>query len=760
MKSYKDITADVLERRANYIKKKKRRNTALVSATAFLCLLLVVAFSIQPVSMYLNSKKVMNLPKTVASYDQLYSAISSIIKEKTGYRGGLKTSNEADFLSGEGAIAPGAPQDSSSETPKDYSDTNLQVVGVQEADIVKTDGDYIYAISGQSLYIVKVDGEDLELAAKIDGWDENQSVYFEMYITKNRLIILKYYNDYTDGGYAMPEIGYDGMYWGWTNNKIGVDIFDITDRNEPKHLNTIGQTGAYTSSRMIGDVLYLVSSQYVYDADKSKPETYIPKTFDKNGEYLLNPKDITLNTEYLDSYSTQYLVLSGVDTANECEIVSSKAMFGFGNNIYASMENIYVAAYTQIKEGDIVTSATRLFKFGIDKGNIEQKAEGIVKGNILNQFSMDEYEGNFRIVTTQYSYKEYTSGKGDDIAVSPVGNDNQSNALYVLDSDLKVIGKIEDLAKGERVYSVRFTGELAYFVTFRQVDPLFAVDLSDATKPTLLSALKIPGFSEYLHPFADGLLFGLGRDGDMDGNVGGLKLSMFDVTDPKNVSEKHKLVIKDVWYSEASYNHKAILINAQKNIIAFPADDSSYLVYSYSKEAGFKQEARIRLDSQWFNYGYGYTMRGLYIDEFLYISCGNTLSVFDMNGFELVTTFVYDENLGGGNTLPSGGTGSGSDGGNTGSTEPGQDVTEPMPTMWSFEAKLLRFDGDVLLVSTDTYKEVYISTVPETKIIDANGNAIALSDIPNDAKLTIEVTDFAVSSDNIAKGIAIAIIVL
>ena len=287
-------------------------------------------------------------------------------------------------------------------------------------------------------------------------------------------------------------------------------------------------------------------------------------------------------------------------------------MFGFGSSIYASNDNIYIPTYTQIKEGEMVHSATKLFRFSIDEGKIELAAEGVVKGNILNQFSMDEYNGNFRIVTTLYSYR--IPDRNGEFPVSSSDDSGQSNELYVLDSDLNIIGKIENLAKGERVYSVRFMGDIAYFVTYEQIDPLFAVDLKNPKSPTLLSALKIPGFSQYLHPYGEGLLFGLGTDADMEGRASGMKLSMFDVSDPRNVVEKHKLALTNLW-SEAQYNHKAILINAERNIIAF-ATDLTYYVYSYSDETGFKQEAVINLADDVY-YGYSRS-RAVYWRVYVY----------------------------------------------------------------------------------------------------------------------------------------------
>ncbi|HHT86223.1 MAG TPA: hypothetical protein GXZ61_00955 [Clostridiales bacterium] len=734
MKDYKEITAAVLARKAEYMRKKRARSRATIAAACVLCLALVVSVTVKPLSVYFNAKSIENLPKSVSNYNELYSAISAIIRQNRVVNdlGGWKgTVGEA------APNAPEAPQDSDGRqnNSKDYSDTNLQVAGVQEADIIKTDGDYIYAISSNNLYIVEVDGDKLELVSKVEDWDDYNTGYYEMYITENRIIALKYYYDDSYYGYAVPEIAWDGMFW--MSSTIGVDIFDISDKTEPKLINSIGQSGYYVSSRMIDDTLYLVSNHVIYsNIDKSKPETFVPKTFDNDGEYLINPGDIILNTDYTDGYSTQYLVLAGIDTSGDGEIVSSKAMFGFGSSIYASNDNIYIPTYTQIKEGEMVHSATKLFRFSIDEGKIELAAEGVVKGNILNQFSMDEYNGNFRIVTTLYSYKDYPTDNGE-FPVSSSDDSGQSNELYVLDSDLNIIGKIENLAKGERVYSVRFMGDIAYFVTYEQIDPLFAVDLKNPKSPTLLSALKIPGFSQYLHPYGEGLLFGLGTDADMEGRASGMKLSMFDVSDPRNVVEKHKLALTNLW-SEAQYNHKAILINAERNIIAF-ATDLTYYVYSYSDETGFKQEAVINLADDVY---YGYSVRGLYIGEYMYISAGNTLNAYSMTNYERVATLKYYEERPG-TTLPSG----------EGKQEPDVEVTPATPTIWSFETIILDVADEYIVVESD-YDEFRIRIDEKlTRIYDENGE-LSLDELKAGMKIFAEISELVVHDTGIAEAVA------
>lgn len=622
-------------------KSKGLRPRSLIALAA--CFTLAIAFS-GSIKDIFRPHPAPPLSTVAESYSDLYSLLSKLNSAgiRQQYAGGAMFETTTD------AAAPAAAPDrgasieaiSKANTP-DFSDTNLQVAGVQEADIVKSDGKYIYALSNEYLYIVSaVDGELTKLSeiarSSSDGNKLQERYAFEMYVRDNRLVVLTYYYNYyiMRGGMepaieAAPDMhSYIHPFY---RGIVGVEIYDISDRSRPSHLNSFSQSGSYVSSRMIGDVVYLVSNESIYnEMDKKRPETYIPMVY-RNGEgTLLDAHDIciAIDPEYYYG-SAQYLVVSGIDTGGSGEMVSTKSILGYGSTVYASAENLYVAAHSQQDLGNKSSDATQLYRFSLDGGNIELEAEGMVPGSIINQFAMDEYDGTFRIVTTVNSYT-YSDGRQGDMVWRSITDNEQYNALYTLNSNLDIIGKIENLAPDERVYSVRFDGEIGYFVTFRQVDPLFAVDLSNPAHPVVLSELKIPGFSEYLHPFADGLLFGLGKDADEEsGRVGSLKLSMFDVSDPSNVSEINKLIISDLYYSEASYNHKAILIDSEKNIIAFPAD-GKYLIYSYS-EMGFQAKAVISLTQNEKDYYYGYqNMRGLYIGDYLYVISDSSISSYSM----------------------------------------------------------------------------------------------------------------------------------
>ena len=211
-----------------------------------------------------------------------------------------------------------------------------------------------------------------------------------------------------------------------------------------------------------------------------------------------------------------------------------------------------------------------LYKFALDNGKIAYSARGRVPGTILNQFSLDEFRGHLRLATTT--------------APRDIGASVSKNNVYVLDTGLQITGRVEDLAPGEKIYAARFLGEKGYLVTFRTVDPLFVLDLQDPQKPRLLGALKIPGYSDYLHPYDENHLLGFGKDTleiplkDHQGRITGsnvielgLKLSLFDVSDVQNPVEKFKTTIGGPGtHSELLQNHKALLWSKEKNLLAFP----------------------------------------------------------------------------------------------------------------------------------------------------------------------------------------------
>ena len=511
------------------------------------------------------------------------------------------------------------------EQQGDYSETNEQVAGVHEADIVKTDGEYIYCVNSKNLVIAKQKGGELEYVSRVpQPTKESDQAYFEIYVAGDRLLAIRH-------GYDPAEKDNNNFVV-----KTSVDIFDISNRAAPMMVHTLTQSGEYNSSRMVGGHLYLVSNYYVdvYRIEKNDLRTFVP-LFESDWIESVPPEsDIYLPP---GTAWPSYTVISGIDAVGTGEFVSQKAVYGDAGSIYMSPNAVYLAHtisnVIDSPENDysVFTSWTEtlVMKLAADAGNIKPWAQARVPGYILAQQFLDEYEGVFRLVATKdysswYGFKDTTKMySAEDWAKLPAGETTQINAAYTLDQDLNLLGAIDELAPGERIYSCRFIGGMAYIVTFRQTNPVFSLDISQPVTPRVVGETSAQGFSEYLHPYKEGRLFGFGRDADPDtGRSLGIKLTMFDTSDPANVGERHTLSVGEP-YSSAEYNHKAILVSAEKSLVAFPVQ-SKYLVYKYDDAAGFEKVAEVKFaDSNFWS-----EIRGLFIGAYFFAVGPNHINAY------------------------------------------------------------------------------------------------------------------------------------
>ncbi|MDR3308206.1 MAG: beta-propeller domain-containing protein [Coriobacteriales bacterium] len=556
-----------------------------------------------------------------------------------------------------------------------FSTTNTQVQEVDEGDIVKTDGENLYIVHGQEVIIARAAGANTVELARFtpplpdvpgDSAKQNASLS-DLYISGDTLAVIYSLYLYTpyDQNTAAGEVatgsalGYDGT----STNTTQAALYNVSDPANPQLMGIVGQDGYLSTSRLYDNVLYLATTYYVNDLGVATAEdtrAYVPSLYGAAGfERVLAPGEVCVLPEY-DSIS--YTVLCTIDLTTGAR-VSTVSVLGRCDTLYMNTHNLYTVEATQETEEVVTprddatsyveyrgTSSSRITRFALDSGTVTLAASAVVPGGLLNQFSLDEYQGYLRAAFTNNTWSSFVlrdnaSGGESWVSASSSLDDGQeqSNALYVLDSALAIVGRVEDLAAGERIYSVRFDGTVGYLVTFRQTDPLFAVDLSNPTAPAVMSALKIPGFSQYLHPFAPGRLFGLGMDADANtGTTQGMKMSMFDTSDPYDVTERTTLLLGS-GYAEALYSHKAILIDPAQDIIGFAAeifaDQSSsnaptsweplyqYLVFGYSDKQGFYERAAIDLPS-WY-----YGTRGLFIGEYFYVVTGNQVGVFDLATF-------------------------------------------------------------------------------------------------------------------------------
>ena len=536
----------------------------------------------------------------------------------------------------------------------DFSGTNVQVAGIDEGDIVKTDGQYLYVIhNDEDLIILKAAGAATEEAARLfigtssyDSSDSKEDYWYkgeykaprEMFVSDGRLAVISEYSSYSDYRTA------DG--WKYENKEyVCVDFYDISDPTAPKALSSLGQDGNILGTRLMDGKLYLISSYWVWSYDEDDVSTYVPALY-KGGEMHILPVDKIFI--HPDCSSTEYVVACAYDM-DGAACTASQSALGCGDTLYMNDSGIYVMGshwfdditktYTEsiyTVEEHLNGSETEILRF--DPADLRITGSGKVPGYLDSQFSADAYEGNLRLVTTRRDsgykvFKDETYGFEN----YQWEDSKTCNGLYILDEGLSVIGKVEDIAPEERVYSVRFDGPIAYFCTFRTIDPLFAADLSDPTAPKILSALKISGFSEYLHPWSEGRLFGLGSEADEEhGWREGLKLVMFDTTDKTNVTVKHTLVLDDCSYSEALYDHKAVFIDPVRGFVGFAADDE-YRVYSYSDAEGFRLLCRIEYEN-WSSF-----TRGVRIGENAYIISSGDIVVMELPDWERITTvFLAD----------------------------------------------------------------------------------------------------------------------
>ena len=275
--------------------------------------------------------------------------------------------------------------------------------------------------------------------------------------------------------------------------------------------------------------------------------------------------------------------------------------------------------------------STDIYRFFYKEGKIEKAADGNVPGSVKDHFAINEYQGYLRMATTvrEETHEPVRDSVWGKVIAYDTKDSKTYNSLYTLDQDLNIAGKVEGLAEGETIYSARFIGRMGYFVTFRQTDPLFSVDLSDPQNPKVLGELKISGFSEYLHPYADHLLLGIGMEAEEDtGSVGSVKLTMFDTSNPSDVKEGCTLELEGYTYANALYDYKAILIDPGKNLFGFCAEGYSedasycrYLLFSYADGAFQK---RMEIDCSDLEMDDSASIRGTYIGDVFYLTyyCG------------------------------------------------------------------------------------------------------------------------------------------
>jgi inhibitor of cysteine peptidase len=415
----------------------------------------------------------------------------------------------------------------------EYSGTNVQTQGVDEADTVKTDGEYLYVIAKDRVFIVKAYPAE---EAKVFSVIALNGSLDEIFINEDRLVV------FFD---SQSQVGKGCV----------ARIYDVGDRTAPQLTREVAVEGSYFSSRMVGDYAYLVVRRY---AEVIQGEAVLPKIRLAGSFEVIPATEIYYSDD--PDYGYVYTTLLSINVKDDAEEPNHLTMLtGYTAIMYVSTENIYLATTSD--------TMTVLHLIHFENGEISHTADGEVRGQVLNQFSMDEREGYLRIATT--------SPPSDPSATQGMIL-NLENNVYIMDMNLNIVGTLEHIAPGEKIYSVRFMGNMCYLVTFRKVDPFFAIDVSRPYGPEIIGELKVSGFSDYLHPYDENHVIGVGKEtvaaeeGDFSWYQG-LKISLYDVTDNSEPKELAKYEIGNRGTnSPVLTDHRAFLFDQERKLLALP----------------------------------------------------------------------------------------------------------------------------------------------------------------------------------------------
>ena len=548
------------------------------------------------------------------------------------------TATSEDKASGNAAKDESADMDlseGSKEGGKDYSTTNLQMEGVDESDIAKIDGSYIYTVEDKYIVITDIRDGKLEEVTRFLPKDCGAADrVMEIYVDGDQLIlVVQCYEtsleknskagsdvetkdeENSDKETAVSDVAKDGAFCYKMNGKstTQIQVYSIVDRRNPEFEGRLIQDGYYNTSRKIGDVVYLFT-QYHMTSDvvgyvEKEYTSVIPKV---NGE------KVAAGEIYLpESSGESGILVSSLDVNKPDKVLDSKLVISGYAQTYISKDALYL--YEEDYDGAMITN---IAKFALDEGRISGVAATAVRGYDRDTFAINASDGYLRVLTTDYS------------------TEDEVNALYILDENMKLTGQLTGIAPGEEIYAARFMGKTGYFVSYRNTDALFTVDLSDPAKPEIIGELKVTGFSEYLHFWDDTHLLGIGYESDeKTGNIENIKLSMFNIENPGEVTEEAKLVLKDVDYSEALYDYKSVIISKDKNLIGLVCEDYSssrtkqtYQIYSY-ENGTFKKQAEIP-GINGVNYE---NVRGMYSGNVFYLWINDNITSYDMtDGFKKI----------------------------------------------------------------------------------------------------------------------------
>jgi uncharacterized secreted protein with C-terminal beta-propeller domain len=561
--------------------KKKTKVYALVAILSAIVLVSAIYVVSSPVTPFSTGN--VSALRAFASITELKNFLATNAKSGTTFTGGPLDSQsnwysiQSNWYS---ASESGAPKTSNSLTPSaaltsgtssenqqsSYSSTNVQVAGVDEADSVKTDGQYIYvtnqnysAQSQNNVYVLNADPQNPSVEAKIALGNDSALAGIYLSPDGNTLVVVgSNYANMIVYPMLMVAGGNIPYYPGFANWGVSsfIYVYNVSNKASPELAYNYTMTGSYFDSRMIGDDVYVVISQ---PATLDNGTVVLPTVYNNAVASAIMPPTIYY-TDTNDTYYT-YTTFVGLNVTKVSAGPSSMTIMMSGtSNMYVSQSNMYVTCPSSSGQG------TDIYRVGINGLNLTFQAEGSVPGYIINQYSMDEYNGYFRVATTA------TSGSWL--------NQNQQNNLYVLAMNLTIVGKLENMAPGEDIYAARFIGNTCYLVTFHQTDPFFVIDLSNPASPRVAGELNIPGYSSYLYPYDATHVIGVGSETTtVNGSENvNLKLSLFDVSDLSNPVEVANYIVQGNYTSSLAQNDPhAFLFDLQSQMLVIPVSITNYL---------------------------------------------------------------------------------------------------------------------------------------------------------------------------------------
>ncbi len=546
-----------------------------------------------------------------SDYREVYEALRKVEEERKKfffYDMGVKEDGvEAAATAGAGAAEESgvrdlAAADNSVEEVSDtagssHSVTNVMTEGVDESDIAKTDGSYLYLQAGNEIKIIDVRGEEMKEAGVIAL--SGNGTLLEMYVEGDVLCLIA---EQSETG---MEEDTEDVYRFDTKQVTVLKTYDISDRSNPVPIGTVTQDGAYKTSRKIGDVVYLFTQ-----TGMERPVMPVEEAAKSAGGWipLINGEPVAADSIYLSEEAYSALVASSVHVKRPEEVVDQMMILNSNADIYVSRKALYLY-HSSYSDNGVYTAVA---KFSLKDGTMDGVGACTTNGEVYDSFAVHENNGKLRLLTTDWT--------------------NDENGLYLFNEKMEMTGKLQGLARGEQIYAARYFGDTAYFVTYRNTDPLFAVDLSDEKNPKVLSELKITGFSEYLHFWGTDKLLGIGYETDPDtGEQKGMKLTMFDISDPADLKTIGCHVLRGVDYSPALYQYKAVLADASENLIGFAMTEyqknkSSYELFTWEEDE-FETLMTAPLNKM---YGdYLEDCRGMYIGNKFYLTDGETVRCYD-----------------------------------------------------------------------------------------------------------------------------------